>query len=386
MTTQTETQIETMTLSSTEMLKDQNGNHKPVKAISIRTPVKREGKGNLALNAEGKEMAAYGGGKMPWHGCGVTCDGLLSSAEALRLSGLDITMEKIPLSATWFDGEEYVVSPIEGLFGVKRSDEKHALPGVCIGGRYSLIQNREAFALLDKFFGEGAMLIDSCGAVDYGAKVWMLARVPSLFFKDCSDKMNTYVLFCNTHDGSGALTAQIVNMRVECRNMLIAALNGAVNRVSIRHTPGWVGATERVGGILGLAHHYEEVWFNVMEDSRKMKLDTDTFIKTYLDRTDPIIDLEKGALTRVNNKRESLIRLFRKGQGNEGQTHWDAFNAYTEFATWEQSFKETKKSSKTENTFKGIVMTDEIDMAKQALNIIVSTVALSNKTRLLLKV
>lgn len=335
------------------------------------------GKGDLALDKDGKEMAAYGSGDTPWHNAGVTVEGLMTSEEALKLARLDYEVVKHPSSTVIVrDGKMLnIINP--NMFNAVRMDTLEVI-GSGLGNRYSVIQNTEAFRILDRFFGEGAMLIDSCGAIDNGARVWMLCKVPSKFFINASDMVNNYILFANTHDGSGALSAQITPMRVECRNMFLAAMGQATNRVSIRHTPNWMNGEPRIREVLGLADHYEEVLFNLMEDSRMNKLDVDGFNKVYLDRIVPVVGLEGIKLTKATGLRDRLVERYRNGKGNEGLTHWDAINAFTEESTWGGSFKETSRTSRESNAFKGRMMEDH-DLTSKAVNTYLASVAIGEK-------
>jgi hypothetical protein len=86
--------------------------------------------------------------------------------------------------------------------------------------------------------GDQAPVIETAGILNDGARMYVTAKMPGKFFigGDDSDGIDDYILFTNTHDGSGAVMALFTPIRVICQNTLNAAIRGAVNKVAFKHT------------------------------------------------------------------------------------------------------------------------------------------------------
>jgi hypothetical protein len=85
---------------------------------------------------------------------------------------------------------------------------------------------------------EQTPIIETAGILDDGARLYVTAKMPKKFFIDGDDEkgIDDYILFTNTHDGSGAVMALFTPIRVICQNTLNASIRGAVNKVSFKHT------------------------------------------------------------------------------------------------------------------------------------------------------
>ncbi len=87
--------------------------------------------------------------EVPWHGLGTRVEDAPNSSEALKLAGLDWSVEQEPIYTI---GEEYI-EYIKGYKANIRSTDRKVL-GV-VGNRYQVVQNEEAFAFTDEFLGRG---------------------------------------------------------------------------------------------------------------------------------------------------------------------------------------------------------------------------------------
>ena len=112
-----------------------------------------------------------------------------------------------------------------------------------VGDGYGVIQNSKAFEFIDLMTsgtigGEQTPVIETAGILNDGARMYVAAKMPGKFFinGDDSNGIDDYILFTNTHDGSGAIMALFTPIRVICENTLNAAIRGAVNKVAFKHT------------------------------------------------------------------------------------------------------------------------------------------------------
>ena len=90
------------------------------------------------------ETMFYAGREKPWHGLGTQVDEAPTSADALRLAGLDWTVERKPIQVC--GGRK-----VDNFFANVRSSDGAVL-GV-VSDRYQVVQNAEAFAFTDALIG-----------------------------------------------------------------------------------------------------------------------------------------------------------------------------------------------------------------------------------------
>ena len=131
--------------------------------------------------------------EVPWHGLGTRVEEALTSADALRLAGLDWRVEQKPIQVC--GGNQ-----IENFKANIRSTDGKVL-GV-VSDRYQIVQNVEAFDFTDELIG-GDVRYETAGSLQEGRKVWMLAKMPTT--KIVGDDVEPYLCFSNTHDGSGEI-------------------------------------------------------------------------------------------------------------------------------------------------------------------------------------
>lgn len=109
-----------------------------------------------------------------------------------------------------------------------------------VGKDYGIVQNTKAFEFVN-FLDEasnGNFTIETAGILGYGERMYVSCKLG----KDCylddngKDKVEMYVVFTNTHDGSGAVQVFFTPTRVICRNTLNFAIKHAQNKLTFKHT------------------------------------------------------------------------------------------------------------------------------------------------------
>jgi len=80
-------------------------------------------------------------------------------------------------------------------------------------------------------------LIETAGSLGYGERMFVTCRLGAdCYLNGNSDAVKNYVVFSNSHDGSGSVMAFFTPVRVICQNTLNMAIRGAVNKVIFKHT------------------------------------------------------------------------------------------------------------------------------------------------------
>lgn len=270
--------------------------------------------------------------KKPWHGLGTIVKEAPTSEEALRLAGLDWDVVQSPIYTNH--------GKVEGYKANIRSTDRQVL-GV-VSDRYRIVQNTEAFSFTDELLGQGVRY-ETAGSLMGGRKVWLLARLPREFII-AGERISPYLVFSNTHDGSGAVRVAVTPIRVCCNNTLNLALSTAARSFSMVHTGDVKEKVSEAKQTLFMADNYMENLGREFERLRKQKI-SDQQVREYIDQLLPI---EPGAssVTVKNMKKlrnDMAMRYFDapdlKGVGNNA---YRFINAVSDFATHAEPIRRTK--------------------------------------------
>ncbi|MGN0263859.1 MAG: DUF932 domain-containing protein [Oliverpabstia sp.] len=268
----------------------------------------------------------------PWHGLGTRVKEAPSSKDALIYAGLDWKVIQEPV---YTESQEL----IEGYKANVRDSDRRVL-GV-VTDRYKVIQNEEAFAFTDALLGEGVRY-ETAGSLQGGKKVWMLARMPHEYIIT-GERISPYLLFSNTHDGSGAIKVALTPIRVVCNNTLNLALSTAKRSWSMIHTGDIQGKLQEAKDTLLLADRYMDSLGKEFENLR-MKSMTDKQVMEYIEVLLPVE--EDGTMKQKRNiehLREDLkMRYFDAPDLQDvGKNAYRFTNAVSDFATHAQPLRKT---------------------------------------------
>lgn len=214
----------------------------------------------------------------PWHGLGTRVEESPCSKEALIKAGLDWAVVQEPI----YTGTEELIS---GYKANIRDTDRQVL-GV-VTDRYKVVQNRDAFSFTDSLLGEGVRY-ETAGSLQGGRRVWLLAHMPHDYIIS-GERFSPYLLFSNTHDGSGAVKVALTPIRVVCQNTLNLALDTARRSWSMMHTGNIKGKIREAEQTLLMAEAYMDTLGQEFETLRKIKL-TDKAVKDYIEILLPLED------------------------------------------------------------------------------------------------
>lgn len=276
----------------------------------------------------------------PWHGLGKKVEEAPTSADALRLAGLDweVVQENI------FTGTGKSVPG----YKVNIRDSDCRVLGV-VSDRYKIIQNREAFAFTDTLLGDGVRY-ETAGSLQDGRRVWLLARMPREYII-AGERISPYLVFSNSHDGSGAVRVALTPIRVVCNNTLNLALDTANRSWSMVHTGNIEDKIQEAKDTLFMAEEYMDRLGIEFEQLRRQKV-SDAQVKEYIEL---LLPMEKNP-TPIQSK--NIIKLRRDIE----QRYYDApdlqevgnnayrfLNAVSDFATHSSPLRRT--ANYNENLF-----------------------------------
>lgn len=268
----------------------------------------------------------------PWHGLGTKVMEAPKSKEALKIAGLDWKVVQEPVFTE-------TKEKIEG-YRVNVRDTDRKVLGV-VTDRYKVIQNEEAFAFTDALLGEGVRY-ETAGSLQGGKKVWLLAHLPQEYIIS-GERISPYLVFSNTHDGSGAVRVALTPIRVVCNNTLNLALSTAKRSWSMVHTGNIQEKMEEAKNTLFMAEKYMDHLGKEFDNLRRIHL-TDQKVNEYIEILLPM----EGDMTPLQRKnifrlREDMqARYFDAPDLKEvGNNAYRFINAVSDFATHAQPLRKT---------------------------------------------
>jgi phage/plasmid-like protein (TIGR03299 family) len=204
-----------------------------------------------------------------------------------------------------------------------------------------VIQNREAFEFTDALLGEGVRY-ETAGSLQGGKRVWMLARLPHEYIIS-GERISPYLLFSNTHDGSGAIKVALTPIRVVCNNTLNLALSTAKRSWSMIHTGDIKGKMQEAKDTLFMAEQYMDMLGCEFEELRKIRL-TEKQVMEYIE---VLLPVEEGATSQqvknMKHLQEDMKHRYFDAPDlkHVGNNAYRFINAVSDFATHAKPLRKT---------------------------------------------
>ena len=236
-------------------------------------------------------------------------------------------------------------------FSIYRTDNNTPL-GI-VKGRYTIVQNSDAFKFFDDAIGRDKAIWQTAGCFGNGERVFVSAKLPKGIFVNGKDPVENYLVFTTTHDGSGGIKILLTPIRVICQNTLNAAIGSSTNYVSFRHTAAVDSKILGAAEILGICNkkidivsgYYEQLYKKIFTDKQAetlfasviLKEEELTAIKTTGHTIKNIIDKNWSSIndTGISMKKVNTLHEINKyyftglGQKEALGTGWGVYNAIT---------------------------------------------------------
>lgn len=268
----------------------------------------------------------------PWHGLGKKVAEAMTSKGALTEAGLD-----------WLVMQEEVYTEqgmkVPGYLANVR-DSDHKVLGI-VTERYKVVQNEEAFAFTDVLLGEGVRY-ETAGSLQEGKKTWMLARLPQEYIIT-GERITPYLVFSNSHDGSGAIKVGMTPIRVVCQNTLNLALQTAKRSWSTIHTGNIKDKLGEARTTLFMAETYMQELGQEIETLHRIRL-TDKKVLEYMDLLLPTNEEMSGVqLKNIQSLKEDMKRRYFEAPDlkDVGKNAYRFINAVSDFATHAKPLRRT---------------------------------------------
>ena len=270
----------------------------------------------------------------PWHGLGTVVGVAPDSKSALELAGLDW---KVLQKDIYTESGDLIPG-----YKVNIRDKDEKALGV-VTNRYQVVQNEEAFAFTDALLGKGVRY-ETAGSLIGGKKVWILAKLPKEYLIT-GDRVAPYLVFCNSHDGMGAIRVAITPIRVVCQNTLNLALKEAARSWSAFHRGNIQEKMEEAEKTLLLSDQYMDALERDVERLQKIRL-SDKKVLEYMDLLLPMPDHgTEQQLKNVRQQRENLRERYFDAPDlrHVGKNAYRFINAVSDFGTHAEPLRKTKQ-------------------------------------------
>lgn len=251
--------------------------------------------------------------------------------EALKLSHLNYTVEKVPVFLP--DGTQ-----IPGAFCTKREGENITY-GV-VGDQFEIVQNIEGFDFINAMVPEGLKFLR---AGENRKFTYIIAQLPS--FDLMGDKVTPHVIFQNSHGGNTTLKATIAPLRIICSNQFNLTFRKTDNKISLRHTKSIKGRLHTAQEVLIHNSEYLDEFQKqalLMAQKKVSKSQVDSLMDDIFEIKE---EFNPTQVRRMEEKRERFLAAY-QAQDNQNfvGTQWGLVNAWTDFVTHKPLKKDTPQA------------------------------------------
>ena len=260
-----------------------------------------------------------------WNGLGTDISACRTVDEALAKSGLDFTVHQTDVIT-----DELYPIPLRGF---KANVKDDGTPLGIVSTKYKVVQNSDAFGFLDGLVDEG-MKFERAGGLQNGRKVFVLARMPDRYIIS-GESISPYIVFINSHDGSGSIKVLMTPIRMICLNMLNLALRNAMRSWSAIHSGDIPGKLEDARNTLIYADKYMQE-LGVTIEELKHKPITDAKVIELVSALYPTDNgMTDVQLRNVGQQRKDLLERYFHAPDLEPlrRTEYRFINAVSDHAT-----------------------------------------------------
>lgn len=107
-----------------------------------------------------------------------------------------------------------------------------------VGNSYGIVDNMAAMGFIDfiKDVSGEEPIIETYGALGNGERIFVAARIGETNYLNPNDGINNYLVFTNSHNGTGSVMCFCTGIRIICQNTLNMAIKNAAFSINIKHT------------------------------------------------------------------------------------------------------------------------------------------------------
>jgi len=233
-----------------------------------------------------------------WHGLGNVVDRKLTKIDAIVAAYCNFLVVKRPVYFPDQDGNPLLY---DKQFVLTRDVDNRPL-GLC-SDRYQIDQNIDGFDWAEQLL-EKDVTFESVGCLFGGKLVFLLAHTPEVLI--LNDSFKPYLLISVWHDGQTSSSVTFTSTRVVCQNTWNAAMSGAANKYSYKHTGNLDEKRKLAFDVLGLSEKYTDRLAMAAASLVSTKIDR----PTYLDIINEVWPEKEDAAPRETTNRLKVLQQF----------------------------------------------------------------------------
>lgn len=310
-----------------------------------------------------------------WHGLGVVLPDHMTADQALTAAQLDWPVDKEPLfDAYGNEGSDWFLT----VRGDLPTDDSRRVLGV-VGRSYTPVQNHELFGIAEAILGESGARFETAFSMRNGRMVAVTIRLPEIarVLGSDTETLAPYLLCYNSHDRSTSLEVMLTDVRVVCRNTLNFAVQGAANRIRLRHTGAITSEVTEARRILKLTTDHREAVHGKLHELAETPVD-ELFVRAYLEALFPTPAQHAAQTERI---RSTVRRLYDGAQpGGDSpacqQTAYGLLNAVVDYADHERAVRVTRGRTEMEARADSVLFGSAASLKQQAFELLLKRDAL----------
>ena len=216
--------------------------------------------------------------------------------DVLVQAGLNWTVGTHP-AFTEIDGKKIEV-PNTNIV-VRNEDQK---PLGVVSGKYKIVDNATAFEFTESIFNSKEIEFIRGGSYKGGSATWLEAKVTGKYSVR-GDDVDCYMIFMNSHDGTGSVKCMIVPFRIACSNALNIPIRQQSRHWRCTHSGDPMKKIEEAREVLLAGSAYMEALKKECEVLNSIKL-SDKQVEQFIHRLFPI----HGKMTDRQKSNQELRR------------------------------------------------------------------------------
>lgn len=298
------------------------------------------------------DWVAVTGRDVPWNTIGQALKGandkggteaasLMTAAEVLDQTGLDVHVHKVPTK----DGETGRVIPRMFVTAADLPDGERQYFGA-VSDKYEVVQPREALSFFDEVIRQyGGAHYSAAWNMREKSMMGVTIELPDEIVVDpdgAADRIGLHLLGINSFDGSTGLTGALDATRWFCMNQLTPALRNAKRSFTLRHTKNVRDRAVDASRMIGVTLDYARALDGVANALHAVPMTEDQFTRFLAKVPQFSLDGTESDLvtTRVRARREEAVAAWNAPHNaNISGTRWGALNVVGEFMEWGRTVK-----------------------------------------------
>lgn len=169
--------------------------------------------------------------------------------------------------------------------------DDHDLTLGVVGRDYGVVANTKSLDFINfiKEVSGEEPIVETAGLLGMGERMFVTCKLGADSYLNPNDAVRNYVVFTNSHDGSGSVMAFFSPVRVICSNSLNFAIRSCPNKVCFKHTKNvdlrldWEQEENRKKAleVFSRSVKFSEKWLEAMKNLQSQKID-DTYKKDFV--------------------------------------------------------------------------------------------------------